>query len=665
MSIDGHDATDMLAPCVLDFSYTDHASGKADELQLTLHDREGKWQGDWRPQKGMTVKATLTAHDWFKPGEDVPLPCGEFKIDEVEFSGPPDKVSIKAVSAALTAGLRDERKTRAWNATSLQKVAGQVAREHKLELLYEGGEHTFTRLDQRNESDITFISRVASEQGMACKVHDGKLCLYDSEQAEQENATLVIWRDARQSDEALPFTARGWSFREQSSGTSYDKAVVSYADPQTGTTHQAEVCRGNVPQKKAGEKKTLRIERRVESAGGAAKAGKAALRKKNEEESTSSIETMGNPRMVAGVTVDLKGFGIFSGKFLVKSATHKVSGSGGYTTSVELSRCNMTPDVRVVNVSDESIAQPPRPAQPEEPEPRAARNKLPIEAGALAQALGRWLLRANTMLQRVMYSAASDEIDKLMWCLPQIAAEQASNHRQNGNEDDAIGWSYLAIFLSTWLNYPENTDIAEGKHDHEISWDWAYRYQRVKDAYADFTKMEDVPYRVLNENAKNRLWELLAGQVCGNGTDFHRFDFISGDFAQFNAHHHNFYVVERGEVTDGLFACLGGFQLRVVAAGYVERVGEAMYRITVEKLAVYIYDEFSFNDDDYLGYWSCENMDYSRVFRSEYTQLSDGIFRAFREKNHTGHDFRVYSQPHVVDNFPGMSYTKPCPQSNS
>ncbi len=39
--IGGHDASSYVDPHLLDFSFKDNAGGKADEIQLSLHDRDG------------------------------------------------------------------------------------------------------------------------------------------------------------------------------------------------------------------------------------------------------------------------------------------------------------------------------------------------------------------------------------------------------------------------------------------------------------------------------------------------------------------------------------------------------------------------------------------------------------------------------------------------
>ncbi len=325
VSIDGHDVVGAVAPCLLEFTYTDNSHGKADEVQLTLHNREGKWTREWKPKKGQRVTAAIKCLSWEEPGKDLSLPCGTFKVDEIEFSGPPDKVTIKAVSSDLTGELRETDKTRAWENASLQTVAGQIAGEHGLQLMYDGKPHTFKRQDQRNESDLAFLNRVATERGMNCKVHDGKLILFDAQAAEAAAAAVTI----RKTGEM--YSPTSWSFKESSSGTDYSDAEWDYTDPDTGTTHSAKVSAGG-----AGASKTLTGQQRAESPAEALDLAAADLHKANAEAQTASVECMGCPRFAAGATVDLADFDDFSGRYYIKSAKHKVSGSGGYSTSLDL-----------------------------------------------------------------------------------------------------------------------------------------------------------------------------------------------------------------------------------------------------------------------------------------------------------------------------------------
>lgn len=332
VSIGGHDATGYINPCLLDFTFTDQAGGKADEVQLALHDRDGHWQNDWQPQKGTPLVASLTVHDWEVSGQSMTLPCGEFKIDELEFAGPPDKITIKALSAALTSGIRDEKQTKAWENFTLQNIAQEVAQKHSLQLMYDGENHTMARQDQREESDLAFVQRLAAERGMYCKVHDGKMVLFDGDKADGQQAGIVIPRRGAGSP-------KSFSFKIESTDTGYTKAQTSYTDPQTGKTHTATAQAAQASgaaQEKPKDEKILQLNARVESASEAMRLSRSALRGKNGNEQKASLELMGNPALVAGITIKLEGFGQFDGHYFIEKATHKVGGNAGYATSLEI-----------------------------------------------------------------------------------------------------------------------------------------------------------------------------------------------------------------------------------------------------------------------------------------------------------------------------------------
>ena len=99
ISYNGKDITKDLAPYLKSFEYSDNAEDKSDEVQITLEDRDLLWCGDWFPEKGDTVEATIIVTD---DSVETRLPCGSFEVDEVESDGPPNTVKIKAVSVPLS-----------------------------------------------------------------------------------------------------------------------------------------------------------------------------------------------------------------------------------------------------------------------------------------------------------------------------------------------------------------------------------------------------------------------------------------------------------------------------------------------------------------------------------------------------------------------------------
>ena len=59
VSIKGHDVTLDLMPYLVSLTYTDKADEELDDLRIVLEDREGIWQGDWLPQTGDVIEASI------------------------------------------------------------------------------------------------------------------------------------------------------------------------------------------------------------------------------------------------------------------------------------------------------------------------------------------------------------------------------------------------------------------------------------------------------------------------------------------------------------------------------------------------------------------------------------------------------------------------------
>lgn len=81
----------------------------------------------------------------------------------------------------------------------------------------------------------------------------------------------------------------------------------------------------------------LEITARVGSRAEAQALAEKQLRLHNKYARTATITMLGDPDMLAGVTVQLANWGSWDGKYIVKQAKHTVA-SSGYTTTVTLRR---------------------------------------------------------------------------------------------------------------------------------------------------------------------------------------------------------------------------------------------------------------------------------------------------------------------------------------
>lgn len=331
VTIGGHSATSYMEPYLLSFEYTDHAAGKSDEIQVELHDRDDKWINGWLPRKGAAMTAALHCLNWCGPGGHMQLNCGAFKCDNPTYSGPPNKVSIKAVSASLTGPLRETARTQAWEGFSLQGVAQDIAQRNGLELFYDSEPHSFQRQDQRAETDLAFLQRLAEDRGVNLKVHNDKLVLFSAKDADARAAGLTITRKA-----GTQFSAAEYSFEDTSEGTGYAACTVQYNDPATNQLRAVTYNPGGKTVSDEQTNKVLVLDKRVESEADALKLAQNNLRGGNKGEVKGSFRIMGYPGLVAGMTVNMQDFGRFSGKYFVEKTTHSVSGK--YTTAAEIRR---------------------------------------------------------------------------------------------------------------------------------------------------------------------------------------------------------------------------------------------------------------------------------------------------------------------------------------
>ena len=108
---------------------------------------------------------------------------------------------------------------------------------------------------------------------------------------------------------------------------------MSYTDPLQGETFEYTfTAPGADP-----EGQTLKINERVINRDEARNLAMRRLRQKNKGEVQAEFTLAGDVRLVAGVTLNVEGWGMFDGKYIIETAAHNV-GAGGYTVGVKLRR---------------------------------------------------------------------------------------------------------------------------------------------------------------------------------------------------------------------------------------------------------------------------------------------------------------------------------------
>ncbi|WP_115540816.1 phage late control D family protein [Xanthomonas campestris] len=165
--LDGTDLTERIAPRLLDLTLTECRGGEADQLDLRIHDHDGKMA---LPKRGVRLAVAL---GWKATGL---VDKGTFIVDEVEYSGAPDIITVRARSADLTADMRTRRE-RSWHNTTLGAVLNTLAGEHGLtpRVAEALARTNLPHLDQANESDMNLLTRLGQRFDAIATVKRGTL----------------------------------------------------------------------------------------------------------------------------------------------------------------------------------------------------------------------------------------------------------------------------------------------------------------------------------------------------------------------------------------------------------------------------------------------------------------------------------------------------------
>ncbi len=321
LKYEGKDVTADLLPVVLSLSYTDKLSGESSDLDIDIMNYQRIWMKDWIPTKGDKLQCQFK-YD----GIPEVLNCGGFEVDDFEYSGAPDKLRLSALATAITGKLR-EKNTKSYEKTTLKQVASDVASRNGLKLMGEIKDVKIERITQNEQSDLEFVTKLADEYGYLTKVENGQLIFYDLDKMKEAPAALTL------SDAQI----KSYRITSQAQGT-YSAAEIKYQNPgQKKLIEHKETD----PSIKKGD--TLKVKGRAESKAQAIEKCKAALKKANDGETKMEVDVEGDYRCVAGVNVQIVGYGRFDDKYQIEQATHKLSKSTGWTTNLTLKKIGRLP----------------------------------------------------------------------------------------------------------------------------------------------------------------------------------------------------------------------------------------------------------------------------------------------------------------------------------
>lgn len=301
---------------IISIEVKDKRANEADELTLVLDDSDAVLE---LPKRGVKLNCLLGFL-----GDDL-FDKGDFIVDETEWSGPPDIITVKASSANFKGKLK-VAKSKSFHRKKFGEIANEIAANHELSLVMteELQQIDLQHIDQTNESDLNLLARLAKQNGAEMAVKKDRLLIFNAGSAKtasgQDLDTIFLTRH----------DGNDFKYSEQDRESDYTGVTAGYQN--TGKAKR-EIAH-------AGEQgKVRRLKGTYADQAAAQRAANAKMSEIKRQKSKFSMRlAIGMPEISTESPVVLRGFKkeIDGMSWIVSEATHTFDKNSGLVSVVEL-----------------------------------------------------------------------------------------------------------------------------------------------------------------------------------------------------------------------------------------------------------------------------------------------------------------------------------------
>ncbi|AMW79760.1 hypothetical protein AMD27_13210 [Acinetobacter sp. TGL-Y2] len=316
ITADNKPLNDLILSRIISVTVTDNRANEADELSIVLDDSDGILE---LPKRGVRLNCKMGFI-----GEEL-HDKGDFIVDETEWSGSPDQITIKASSANFKSDIKVAQ-SKSYHRKTFGEVATNIAQKHSLQLIMTSELKAINlhHIDQTNESDLNLLARLAKLNGAEMAVKKDRLLIFKAGTAKsasgQDLASITLTR----SD--------GDQFRYSEHDRESDYTGVTAGYQNTGKAKREIAHSGQ-----AG--KVKRIKGTFANKAEAERAAQAKMAEIKRQMAKFSINlALGMPEISTESPVKLDGFKkeIDRLEWIVEKATHTYNKSKGLITQLEL-----------------------------------------------------------------------------------------------------------------------------------------------------------------------------------------------------------------------------------------------------------------------------------------------------------------------------------------
>lgn len=329
ISANGKDITALVADKYVSLKLTDESGNEADTLEIVLADTD-PLNPIRKPPKGAELRVAIG----YLP---LLVDKGLYVVDEVEMAGWPGTMTIRARGAQMQdsktgKSALQSQKTRSWaKGTKLGDVVRKIAKDHSMQAAVAKSLDgiVLPHIDQTEESDLSFLVRIAKKHDAFVKPGGGKLALIKRGEGKtasgEDMPTITLdagecsrWSENESSREENGTVVAFWQ----------DKRAAKRQQVSAGSGDPVRRLRHNYPDKKTAED-----------------AAKAELQKRTRGKNKFTFTMPGRPDVAAECAMVLSGFHPdLATDWLVTRAAHEFTPRGGYTTEGEAEKPDANDD---------------------------------------------------------------------------------------------------------------------------------------------------------------------------------------------------------------------------------------------------------------------------------------------------------------------------------
>ncbi|WP_417441935.1 phage late control D family protein [Idiomarina sp.] len=321
--VDGKDISGLLRSRLVSLSITDKRGFEADTATVVIDDADGMVS---IPPRGAKMQVSI---GW--KGEPL-YSKGTFFIDDIEHSGAPDQLTLRGKSADIASTFQKLREE-SYHEKTLGDILDVIAGRNNVDSLVseELAGTAITHMDQQNESDMAFMTRLGEEFDALATIKEGKLLFMPNGQGKSGSGiSLPTFPISRKLGDQHSFTANDRN--------EYTGVVARWQDDRAAEI-KADEKDGAAPQFLAGSNGNVKVLRHLYASESEAKrAAETEWSKMKRSGAKFNITlAVGEPGLFPEVPVKVSGWKpeIDQAKWISKQVHHEVSDSG-LISSIEL-----------------------------------------------------------------------------------------------------------------------------------------------------------------------------------------------------------------------------------------------------------------------------------------------------------------------------------------